>query len=105
LSNPQIVATVVVFDYLIGTAGRALTNQDVSCTLTTNNAINSSPRVSLGQLQQVTTTDQNGYYQFTFVPNVNMTTTTKYEISTPQNVWEISIPIGAGPFQVGSILA
>lgn len=99
-SSPQTVASVVVFDYVYDTAGKAVSGARVQSTLNFNQSTLSSPAVSIGPIQQSTTTDSNGYWQLNLVPNVSIgPANTTYTIQTPYNAYDISIPSGAGPFQ------
>lgn len=104
-SSPQVVTTQVVFDYLIDTAGKAVVGARVVSTLSYAGATDTSPVVNIGPLQQVTTTDNNGYWQLSLIPNPALTPNgTTYTISTPYNVYDISVPNSAGPFQSSAIL-
>lgn len=104
-SSPQSVATQVVFDYLIDTAGKAVKGVTVNCTLTANGESVTSPVVNIGPVQQSTTTDQNGYWQFNLVPNASLTPANSvYAVQTPFNSYDISVPSSAGPFQSSGIV-
>jgi hypothetical protein len=108
VSSPQSVTTQVVFDYLTDTAGAALVGSKIQCTLNYSaGPVVASPAVSIGPVQQVTTTDSNGYWQFNLVPNVNISpANTTYTIQTPYTAYDITVGT-TGPFQstaVGTIV-
>ena len=104
-SNPQSLTTQIVFDYIYDTSGKAVVGAKVTSTLNLAGASDTSPIVNIGPLQQTTTTDNNGYWQFNLIPNPALTPTgTSYTIESPYNSYSISVPNSAGPFQSSSIL-
>ena len=104
-SSPQTVTTKVVFDYVVDTTGAAVKGATVNCTLNYAGASVTSPVVNIGPIQQATTTDSNGYWQFTLISNASLTPSgTSYTVQTPYNSYDISVPSAAGPFQSSSIL-
>ena len=99
-SSPQTVTTQVAYDYLVDTAGRAVDGVQVHCILNFNQSTLASPAVSVGPIQQTTTTDANGYFQFSLVPNASISpANTTYSIITPFNSYDISVPASAGPWR------
>lgn len=104
-STPQTITTQIVFDYIYDTAGKAVANAKVTSTLNFAGASDTSPVVNIGPLQQTTTTDSNGYWQFNLIPNPALTPTgTSYTIESPYNSYSVSVPNSAGPFQSSGIL-
>lgn len=105
-SSPQTITTRGVFDYLESTAGKAIVGATINCTLNFNGASVTSPIVNVGELQQSTTTDQNGFWRFNLVPNDTLTPTgTLYTIQTPVNTYDISVPSGGADVQSSSIVS
>lgn len=105
MSTPQNVATVVVFDYLLDTAGKPIVGATVRCVLNYNAATVSSPAVSIVPNQQSATTDANGYYQFTLIPSASLAPSgTTYQVVTPVYAADISVPSGGGPYQVPGLI-
>ena len=105
-SSPQTITTRGVFDYLENTAGKPIVGATINCTLSFNGASVTSPIVNVGELQQSTTTDQNGFWRFALIPNDTLTPTgTLYQIGTPGSTYDISVPSGGADVQSSSILA
>ena len=105
-SSPQTITTRGVFDYLESTAGKPIIGATINCTLNFNGASVTSPIVNVGELQQSTTTDQNGFWRFNLIPNDTLTPTgTLYTIQTPINTYDISVPSGGADVQSSSIVS
>ena len=106
-SSPQTVTTRGVFDYLLDTAGKPLVGKTVNCTLNFNGSSVTSPIVNVGELQQSTVTDQNGFWRFLLVPNDIITPSgTLYSINSGNiSSYDISVPSGGADVQSSSILA
>src|SRR5215469_2849561 len=104
-SSPQTVTTRQVFDYLYSTSGKAIVGAQVNVILAFNGASVTSPVVNVGELQQSTTTDQNGFWQLNLIPNDTITPSrTLYSVTTPASTYDISVPSGGGAVQSSSIL-
>jgi hypothetical protein len=104
-STPQVVATTVIFDYLVDVLGKPLVNAEVKVTLDHNRATAISPVVSLPGTPITTTTDANGYWQVSLVPNSNINpANTTYTARAGGQSFQFSIPGGVGPYQVSTIL-
>ena len=99
-STPQVVPTVVLFDYLLNDAGAALSGERVIVTLNAPSPITTiSPLTVLTTTQQQTTTDGNGYWQFSLVPNGNISpANTVYTVQTPAGTYDITLG-ATGPYQ------
>jgi hypothetical protein len=105
-SSPQIITTRGVFDYLESTTGKPIIGATINCTLNFNGASVTSPIVNVAELQQSTTTDSNGFWRFSLIPNDTLTPTgTLYTIQTPVSSYDISVPSGGADVQSSSILA
>jgi hypothetical protein len=105
-SSPQVITTRGVFDYLIDLAGKPIVGATVNCILNFNGASVTSPIVNLGEKQQSTTTDQNGFWRLLLTPNDTITPTgTLYTIQSPASSYDISVPSGGADIQSSSILA
>src|SRR2546430_520826 len=105
-STPQTITTRIVFDYLYDPLGKAVPNVRVNVTLNFASASVTSPIVNVDPIQEVATTDTNGYWQLALVPNDTLTPTgTLYTVTTPFNSYDISLPSGGGSVQSSSILA
>jgi hypothetical protein len=103
-SSPQVVPTVVLFDYLLDDLGKALANQRVTVVLsTTQPATSIAPLTTLSPAEQSTTTDLNGYWQFALVPNTNIApANTIYAVTTPTSSYLVTLG-AAGPYQSTAI--
>jgi hypothetical protein len=105
-SSPQVIATYVVFDYLVSTAGAPLANRPVVITLDASEANTITPITYLAAISQTVTTDQNGYWQANLIPNTNINpANTVYTVQPPGlAAYQISVPGGPGPYQSSAIL-
>jgi len=99
-STPQTVATAVLFDYLLNDAGAALSGERIIVTLNAPSPITTiSPLTVLTTTQQQTTTDGNGYWQFSLVPNGNIApANTVYTVQTPAGTYDVTVG-SVGPYQ------
>src|SRR4029077_11872584 len=105
-STPQVVPTVVLFDYAIGTDGKPLVNASVTVTLSQNKATVAAPQVNLDTGTFKTTTDSNGYWQVTVVSNfILIPAGTWYTVLVGSRSLRVALPTGAGPFQASLNLA
>jgi hypothetical protein len=98
-SSPQSVPTVILFDYLTAN-GTAIPNARVSVVLnSTKPATAISPLVTLALTQWFTTTDPNGYWQFSLPSNTNISpANTYYTVSTPDGSYDVTLG-ATGPYQ------
>jgi hypothetical protein len=98
-STPQTVATVVLFDYLTAN-GTATPNARVSVILNAAKPATAiSPLVTLTTTQWFTTTDPNGYWQFSLPSNTNISpANTYYTVSTPDGSYDVTLG-ATGPYQ------
>ncbi len=99
-STPQAVPTVVLFDYLKDDSNNALIGAKVTVVLDAPAPITSvTPQVVLATVQQSTTTDGNGYWQFSLVPNTNINpANTTYTVQTPAGTYNVTLG-SVGPYQ------
>ena len=99
-SSPQTVPTVVLFDYFLNDAGVAIPNARITVVLnSTKPATTISPLTTIALTQQSTTTDGNGYWQFSLIPNGNIApANTTYTVQTPDSSYDVTLG-SVGPYQ------
>lgn len=102
-SAAQVVPTSAVYDYLQDAQGNALANRTIKIVLNTAQANSITPQVSLQALQILVTTDANGFWQASLVPNGNINpANTLYDVVTP--IYSYQITVGpSGPYQSTSV--
>src|ERR1700693_4823013 len=92
-STPQSVPVVVLFDYLKDDSNNPLVGAKVTVILASTSPVTSiTPQVVLAMVQQSTTTDGNGYWQFSLVPNTNISpANTTYTVLTPAGSYDVTL--------------
>jgi hypothetical protein len=99
-STPQVVATVILFDYLLNDAGAPIPNARITVLLNSSKPTTTiSPPTSVALTQLVTTTDANGYWQFSLIPNANLNpANTTWTVQTPDSSYDVTLG-SVGPYQ------
>jgi hypothetical protein len=99
-STPQVVAQVVLFDYFLDDTGAAIKNARVSVLLnSTKPTTTISPLTVVALTQQYVTTDGNGYWQFSLIPNTNINpANSTYTVQTPDGSYDVTLG-SVGPYQ------
>lgn len=103
-STLQALSTVVLYDYEYTPDNLPLVNGEIFIWLGQDQATVSS--VVLESKRIRVTTDANGFWQLSVVPNLIITPAgTYYVVRTPFRTYRFTIPGGAGPFQASANLA
>lgn len=102
-SSAQTVATSAVYDYLQNDAGVAIAGVTVIAVLNGDFTTTISPQVLLAPIQLSATTDANGFWQLSLIPNTNISpANTTYTIQTPFRSYDIQVG-PSGPYQSTSL--
>src|SRR6266850_2352625 len=102
-SSSQVVTGQSVYDYVLDSTGTAVPNVTVIAVLNGDFVTSISPQVLVQPTQLNATTDANGFWQMSLIPNTNLSpANTTYTIRTPFRSYDIQVG-PAGPYQSTSL--
>src|SRR6266566_7780434 len=102
-SSAQSVPGQAVYDYILDDTGKAVAGVKVTAVLNGEFITSISPQVLIQPTQLTTTTDGNGFWQLSLVPNTNLSpANTTYTIQTPFRSYDIQVG-PSGPYQSTSL--
>lgn len=102
-SSAQVVAGQSVFDYVLDSTGAAVPNVKVTAILNGDFITSISPQVLISPTQLTVTTDGNGFWQMSLIPNTNLSpANTTYTIQNPFRSYDIQVG-PSGPYQSTSL--
>src|SRR5437762_1753586 len=98
-SSAQSVPGQYVYDYILDDSGAPISGAKVTAILNGSFVTSISPQVTIQPIQRETTTDGNGFWQLSLIPNTNLSpANTTYRIQTPFRSYDITVG-ASGPFQ------